>query len=194
MLLVLALAMLAGTARSAAQTEAVPASPSPLPSASPTPEPLRELLIEGGYTLAKVYNNYANGVTGTGFSYVASGAYRFGPWAVKFDQRTDFFSPTPNVPGPPPGVGFSTPDGGYSVVPPFTGRNTNFDVRAEHISRPEFVRGPELRRNGDVVRVSDAQRSGSGTRTVQRLYAVRFLRQRLLLSQRLGIVSADRSG
>ncbi len=132
MLLVLALAMLAGTARSAAQTEAVPASPSPLPSASPTPEPLRELLIEGGYTLAKVYNNYANGVTGTGFSYVASGAYRFGPWAVKFDQRTDFFSPTPNVPGPPPGVGFSTPDGGYSVVPPFTGRNTNFDVRAEH--------------------------------------------------------------
>ncbi|MGA8535563.1 MAG: hypothetical protein WB615_15755 [Candidatus Tumulicola sp.] len=109
-----------------------PATPTPAPTASPSPVPLRELLVEGGYTLAKVYNNYADGVTGTGFSYVFSGAYRFDAWAVKFDQRTDFFNSAINVAGPPPGTGFSTPDGGYSIVPPFTGRNTNFDVRVEH--------------------------------------------------------------
>lgn len=120
------------TAAAVAQVEPVPATPAPSPAPSATLEPLRELVVEGGYTLPKVYNNYANGVTGTGFSYVFSGAYRFGPWAVKFDERTDFFNSTVNVPGPPPGTGFSTPDGGYSVVPPFTGRNTNFDVRAEH--------------------------------------------------------------
>ncbi|HEY1654515.1 MAG TPA: hypothetical protein VGF86_05325 [Candidatus Tumulicola sp.] len=127
-----ALAFLINGAQAAAQGDGPTATPSPVPTATASPEPLRELLIEGGYTLAKVYNNYADGVTGTGFSYVASGAYRFGPWAVKFDERTDFFSPPPNVLGPPAGVGFSTPDGGYSVVPPFTGRNTDLDVRAEH--------------------------------------------------------------
>lgn len=108
------------------------AAPSPSPAPTPSPAPaLREILLQGGYTLAKVYNPYADGVTGTGFSYVASGAYRFGPWAIKADERTDFFRPIPNVPGPPPGVGFSTPDGGYSVVPPFTGRISDADVRAE---------------------------------------------------------------
>lgn len=122
------------TCNGAAQSEPSPspALPSPSPTASATPEPLRELLLQGGYTLPKVYNNYANGVTGTGFSYVFAAAYRFGPWAVKFDERTDFFNSSVNVLGPPPGSGFSTPDGGYSIVAPFTGRNTNFDVRAEH--------------------------------------------------------------
>lgn len=116
----------------AATAPAVAQQASPAPTAAAPAQPFRELLIEGAYSLPKIYNNYANGITGTGFSYVASGAYRFGPWSVKFDQRADFFNPPINVPGPPPGVGFSTPDGGYSVVPPFTARNTNFDVRAEH--------------------------------------------------------------
>ncbi len=102
------------------------------PSPTPARRPLRELLLEGGYTLPKVYNNYADGVTGTGFSYVFSAAYRFDTWAVKFDDRTDFFPSAITVPGPPPQTGFSTPDGGYSFVPDFTGRNTNVDVRAEH--------------------------------------------------------------
>ena len=114
-------------------------APSPAPSPSASPDPRRELLLEVGYTIPKVYNNYANGVTGTGFSYVFSGAYRFGQWAVKFDQRTDFFNTVVNVPGPPAGTGFSTPDGGYSVVPPFAARNTNFDVRAERLIFPATI-------------------------------------------------------
>lgn len=126
----------------AASAQAAPVSPSPSPAPSASPQPLRELLLQGGYTVAKVYNAYAGGVTGTNFSYVASGAYRFGPWAIKLDQRTDFFAPIPNVPGPPPGVGFSTPDGGYSVVPPFTGRISDTDVRAETtIFRPNSYAG-----------------------------------------------------
>jgi hypothetical protein len=129
-----ALAVFGMMASGNAQTEPSPSSPPPSPSpmASATPEPMRELLLEGGYTLPKVYNNYANGVTGTGFSYVFAGAYRFGPWAVKFEERTDFFNSSVNVVGPPAETGFSTPDGGYSIVPPFSGRNANFDVRAEH--------------------------------------------------------------
>jgi hypothetical protein len=129
----LAFAVFGLTARGVAQTEAPPNSlPPPAPKATATPGPMRELLVQGGYTLAKVYNNYADGVTGNGFSYVFASAYRFGPWAVKFDDRTDFFNSTVNVMGPPPRTGFATPDGGYSVVPSFAGRNTNFDVRAEH--------------------------------------------------------------
>ncbi len=115
-------------------------SPSPAPLASPTPAPkptstptLRELLLEGGYTIGKVYNNYANGLTGSGFSYVASGAYRIGDWAFKLDNRNDQYTTQITVPGPPgPGTGYLAPDGTYEVVPPFTGRVNSLDGRIEH--------------------------------------------------------------
>ncbi len=107
-----------------------PPTPAPIPTATP---PLRELLLEAGYTLGKVYNNYANGVTGSGGSFVAAGAYRLGPWAVKLDDRSDQYTTLINVPGPPgPGTGFLAPDGTYEVVPPFTGRVTSIDTRLEH--------------------------------------------------------------
>jgi hypothetical protein len=107
-------------------------TPAPAPAASPRGEPLRELLLEAGYTIPKVYNNYASGLTGSGTSYVASGAYRLGGWAVKFDERFDRFKTVVNVPGPPgPGTGFLAPDGTYLVVPPFLGRITDSDVRLE---------------------------------------------------------------
>jgi hypothetical protein len=114
------------------------ASPSAAPSATPTPVPtatpaLRELLLEGGYTIGKIYNNYANGLTGSGFSYVASGAYRLGSWAVELDDRNDQYTTIVNIPGPPgPGTGFLAPDGTYEVVPPFTGRINSLDGRIEH--------------------------------------------------------------
>ncbi len=108
------------------------AEPLATPVPTPTP-PLRELLLEAGYTLGKVYNNYANGITGNGTSYVASGAYRLGSWAVKLDDRSDQYTTQINVPGPPgPGTGFLAPDGTYEVVPPFTGRVTSIDTRLEH--------------------------------------------------------------
>ncbi|MBV9104315.1 MAG: hypothetical protein JO060_12050 [Candidatus Eremiobacteraeota bacterium] len=114
----------------------MPPSPAPnatLPpatgEATPKPQALRELLLEGAYTVGKVYNDYAAGLTGTGSSYVASGAYRFGGYALKLDQRVDYFKTIKNQPG---GTGFSTPDGGYEVVPPFLGKITSTDFRVEH--------------------------------------------------------------
>lgn len=106
--------------------------PTPAPAARASREPLRELLLEAGFTIPKIYNDYANGLTGSGTSYVVSGAYRFGGWALKFDERSDQFKTLVNVPGPPgPGTGFLAPDGTYEVVPPFLGRLKDSDVRLE---------------------------------------------------------------
>jgi hypothetical protein len=135
-----AVAMAFGAWRPAHAQVATPLpSPSPTPTAAttatPSPEPtlggqaLRELLLEGAYTVGKVYNNYASGLTGTGSSYVASGAYRFGGYALKLDQRVDYFHTIANQPG---GTGFTTPDGGYEVVPPFLGKIISTDFRVEH--------------------------------------------------------------
>ena len=79
--------------------------------------------------MGKIYNDYANGLTGTGASFVGSAAYRFGGYALKLDQRVDYFKTIANVPG---GTGFATPDGGYSVVPPFLGKIISTDGRIEH--------------------------------------------------------------
>jgi len=91
--------------------------------------PLRELELEGGYTVGKISNNYAPAITGNGLSYVASGAYRFGSWALKVDDRSDQFNDTATT---AKGVGFTAPDGTYEIIPPFTGRVTSIDERVEH--------------------------------------------------------------
>jgi hypothetical protein len=150
-------AFAAATARAHAQT--APPSPQPAPAASAAPtvapspaaspaalpapaatlvpsadeaaraEALRELLLEGAYTVGKVYNDYASGVTGTGSSFVGAAAYRFGGYALKFDQRVDYFKTIANQPG---GTGFVTPDGGFEVVQPFLGKIISTDFRVEH--------------------------------------------------------------
>jgi hypothetical protein len=106
-----------------------PAAPTPSASDSARAQALRELLLEGAYTVGKVYNDYANGVTGTGSSFVGAAAFRFGGYALKLDQRVDYYKTIANQPG---GTGFVTPDGGYSVVPPFLGKITSTDFRIEH--------------------------------------------------------------
>ena len=119
------------------------ATPIATPSATPSPAPhtgrLRELLLQGGFTVGKVYNDFAPGVTGSSNSTVGAAAIRFGAYALKFDGRSDSFPTLPNAAGV---VRFSTIDGGAASIPQFTGRVTSVDVRAEHsIFTPDLYAG-----------------------------------------------------
>jgi hypothetical protein len=110
-------------------TPAPTAPPTPVPTPAPTATPKPILgYIEGGYTIGRVYNEFASGVNSRNASYVASGAYLFSPLALKVDFRQDQYVTTQNVAA---GTKYNTIDGGSAVVPQFTARQSTLDGRLE---------------------------------------------------------------
>ncbi len=121
-----------------------PPPPTPVPTPVPTPAPKAPSYIgyvQGGYSLSRVYNEYAGGVSSTGASYVASGAYLFNPFAVKVDWRQNQYQTSAVAPGTPL-TQFNTIDGGVSTVPQFLARQSTLDGRLEYeIFKPHIYVG-----------------------------------------------------
>lgn len=111
-------------------------TPVPTPTATPTPAPAapRYLgFIQGGYTIGRVYNEFAAGENSRYGSYVAAGAYLFDPLAVKVDFRQDEYNTTANATDAAghPLTMFNTIDGGTASVPQFRARQSTIDGRLE---------------------------------------------------------------
>jgi len=121
-----------------------PPPPTPAPTPVPTPVPPAPSYIgyvQGGYSLSRVYNEYASGVSSTGASYVASGAYLFNPFAVKVDWRQNQYLTTAIAPGTPT-TQFNTIDGGVATTPQFLARQSTLDGRLEYqIFKPHIYVG-----------------------------------------------------
>jgi hypothetical protein len=123
-----------------------PPPPTPAPTPVPTPAPKAPSYIgyvQGGYSLSRVYNEYAGGVSSTGASYVASGAYLFDPFAVKVDWRQNQYSTSANSSfAGNPFTQFNTIDGGIALVPQFLARQSTLDGRLEYqIAKPHIYVG-----------------------------------------------------
>ncbi len=118
--------------------------PTPVPTPVPTPLPKAPSYIgyvQGGYSLSRVYNEFAGGVSTAGASYVASGAYLFNPFAVKVDWRQNQYETTAIAPGTPM-TQFNTIDGGTATTPQFLGRQSTLDGRLEYeIFKPHVYFG-----------------------------------------------------
>ncbi|MBV8459621.1 MAG: hypothetical protein JO009_01910, partial [Candidatus Eremiobacteraeota bacterium] len=119
-----------------------PATPAPTPVPTPAPKAPSYLgYVQGGYSLSRVYNEYAGGVSSTGASYVASGAYLFNPFAIKVDWRQNQYQTTAVAPGVPQ-TQFNTIDGGSATVPQFLARQSTLDGRLEYeIFKPHVYFG-----------------------------------------------------
>jgi hypothetical protein len=99
--------------------------------------------LQGGYAYSRNYNAYANGVNSNGASYVAAGAYYFGPMAFKVDWRQDQFQTSGNslIQGPN-FTQFNTIDGGSATVPKFVAKSNSLDGRLEYqLFKPKFMIG-----------------------------------------------------
>ena len=121
-----------------------PPPPTPAPTPVPTPVPKAPSYlgyVQGGYSLSRVYNEYAGGVSSTGASYVASGAYLFNPFAIKVDWRQNQYQTTAVAPGVSQ-TQFNTIDGGSATVPQFLARQSTLDGRLEYeIFKPHVYFG-----------------------------------------------------
>jgi hypothetical protein len=133
--------------------------PTPAPTPTPTPAPVATSLgfIQAGYTFGKVYNEFAagesdksgtgNGSSSGGFNYplVIAGAYKFNPFAIKVDFRQDTYDTTNNAISPTgggPGTGFSTIDGGFTVINQFRAKQSTLDGRLEYkVASPDIYIG-----------------------------------------------------
>ncbi len=85
--------------------------------------------VQGGYTAGRIYNEFSAGSTDKGSSFVASGAYLYFPFALKFDFRQDQFRTANNT-----GQGFTTVPsfGGVTTASAvFDARQSTFDGRLE---------------------------------------------------------------
>ncbi len=130
-----------------------PPPPPPTPTPTPTPVPVNyEHYIVGDYLFSpKVYNEFATGTTGSGFSYNGRAAFEFPlgglPWMIEGDYRHWVYNhnssyPAPGTtlatyassicgPGQPADLSCVSVVGGYgqTYVPGFQASDTDFDAR-----------------------------------------------------------------
>jgi hypothetical protein len=131
--------------------------PTPMPTPAPTQTPTQAPaaphyhgFVQWGYTFSQSSNEFVSAGYGVDEHYIASGAYLFNPFAIRFDFRQDQYnstvngvipqpiatcnpslSPNPSTPGGP-ATFFTTIDGGQCYVPPFLGEQRTGDARLEY--------------------------------------------------------------
>lgn len=105
-------------------------TPSSGASASPMAgAPEYHAFIQGGYSISRVYSEFAAGSTDRRSSFVGSAAYVRFPLAIKLDARQDEFISSDDTGNQ--GTLFRTPDGSLNFSPQFDARQSNLDARLE---------------------------------------------------------------
>jgi hypothetical protein len=131
--------------------------PTPVPTPAPTPAPTQAPamphyhgFVQWAYTFSRSSNEFVSAGYAVDEHYIASGAYLFNPFAIRFDFRQDQYNstvngvipqsittcnpslpPNPSTPGGP-ATFFNTIDGGRCYVPPFLAEQRTGDARFEY--------------------------------------------------------------